>query len=79
MEALSFPLLHPLAGFQFFKEILLCILTYSYCPLMVIRIRIGASPFFSSFVFRTKNRMFIVPCFMIIFFLKLYIRLFRQT
>ena len=29
--------------------------------------------------FRTKNRMFIVPCFMIIFFLKLYIRLFRQT
>ena len=30
-----------------------------------------AHPFFSSFVFRTKNRMFIVPCFMIIFFLKL--------
>lgn len=34
----------------------------------VTLIRMGASPFFSSLVFRMKNRMFIVPCFIFVSF-----------
>ena len=64
LAARSLPLLRPFAAFHCFSGTLRCMRTSSYWPLIVTRIRIGASPFFKSFVFKTKNRMFIVPCLM---------------